>query len=174
MSDPTRVPPNRTAEYRGRDLRCEGSATTEYARYGLVVFNEDGQVLLREPAEHFGGHWFTFSKGQAEAGVHPLDKALRETFGETGHKPDIIGHMQRTFIGGSMNSANNFYLGFDTQGQIDPQAVERDKETWSVRWATCEEAVELIKKTKDGGRERDLETLHAAYEEFQWIMARDG
>jgi hypothetical protein len=136
MSDPTRVPSNRTTEYRGRDLRCEGSWTTEHARYGLVVFNEDGQVLLREPADHFGGYW-------------------------------------RTFIGGS-NSANNFYLGFDTQGQVDPLAVERNKETWSVRWATSEGAVGLIRKGTDGGREWDLETLHADYEEFQRIMAGDG
>jgi hypothetical protein len=137
MSDPTRVPPNRTAKYRGRDLRCEGSWTTDHARYGLVAFNEDGQVLLREPADHFGGYW-------------------------------------KTFIGGSTNSADNFYLVFDTQSQVGPQAVERNKETWSVRWATREEAVGLTKKTTDGGRERDLETLHAAYEEFQSIMAGVG
>ena len=174
MSDPTRVPPNKTAEYRGRDLRCERSWTTENARFGLVVFNEDGQVLLREPDDHFAGYSFTFSKRRAEAGEHLLDTALREPLEETDHKPDIIGHIQRTFIGGSMNSANNFYLGFDTRGQVDPQAEERHKETWSVRWATREQAVGLIKKTTDGDRERDLGTLHAAYVDFQRIMAGDG
>ena len=51
---------------------------------------------------------------------------------------------------------------------------KRNKETWSVRWATHEEAVELIKKTVDSGRERDLETLHAAYEELEKIMAGDS
>ena len=174
MSEPTGVPSSRTAEYRGRDLRAEGCWTGEHARYGLVVFNEDRQVLLREPANHFGGYWFTFSKGRAEKGEHPLDTALRETLEETGYRPDIIGHIQKTFIGGSMNSANNFYLGFDTQGQVDPKAVERNKETWSVRWATHEEAVKLIKKTTDSGRERDLETLHAAYEELEKIMVGES
>ena len=137
----------------------------------MVVFNGALQVLLREPANHFGGYWFTFSKGRAEPGEHPLETALRETLEETGCKPDIIGHLKKTFIGGSMKSANNFYLGFDTQGQVDPKAVERNKETWSVRWATHEEAVTLIKKTTDSGRERDLETLHAGYQELERIMA---
>jgi len=172
MSEAPRIPPSRTAEYRSRDLHAEGCWKVEHARYGLVVFNEDGQVLLREPANHFGGYWFTFSKGRAEKGEHPVDTALRETLEETGYKPDIIGHIPKTFIGGSMNSANNFYLAFDTQGQVDPKAVERNKETWSIRWATHEEAVKLIDKTTDSGRKRDLETLHAAYEEFEKIMAR--
>ena len=174
MSEPNEVPPSRMVEYRGRDLRAEGCWTADHARYGLVVFNEDRQVLLREPANHFGGYWFTFSKGQSEEGEHPVETALRETLEETGYKPDIIGHIQKTFIGGSMKSANNFYLGFDTQGQVDPKAVERNKETWSVRWATHEEAVELIKKTSDSGRERDLETLHAAYEELEKLLAGDS
>lgn len=169
MSEPTNFPPGRTAEYRSRDLHVEGCWTEEHARYGLVVFNEDGQVLLREPANHFGGYWWTFSKGRAEKGEHPVDTALRETLEETGYRPEIIGHIPQTFIGGSMNSANNFYVALDTQGQVDPQAVERNKETWSIRWATHEEAVELIKMTTDSGRERDLGTLRAAYEEFDRI-----
>lgn len=171
MSEPIKVPISRTAEYRGRDLRSEGCWTAEHARYGVVVFNQNQEVLLREPANHFGGYWFTFSKGRVEKGEHPLETASRETLEETGYKPDIIGHIPKTFIGGSMKSANNFYLGFDTQGQVDPNAVERNKETWSVRWATQEEAVRLIKKTTDSGRERDLDTLNAACEELEKIIA---
>jgi len=60
-------------------------------------------------------------------------------------------------------------VALDTQGQVDPQAVERNKETSSIRWATHEKAVELVKMTTDSGRERDLGTLHAAYEEFDRI-----
>ncbi len=137
----------------------------------MVVFKGDGQVLLREPANHFGGYWWTFSKGHSGKGEHPVDTALRETLEETGYKPDIVGHIPKTFIGGSMHSADNFYLAVDTRGQVDPQAVERNRETWSTKWATYEEAVILIKMTTDSGRERDLETLHAAYEEFEKIKA---
>ena len=56
MTEPTRIPPDRTTEYQWLDLRAEGNLTADHARYGLVVFNEDGQVLLREPANHLGLH----------------------------------------------------------------------------------------------------------------------
>ena len=76
-----------------------------------------------------------------------------------------LGHSE----GGSQNSANNFYLAFDANGPVDRKAVERNKETWAVCWASYEEAVKLLSKTTDTGRERDLKTLAAAYVEYDRI-----
>ena len=135
------------------------------------MFNEQGQVLLREPANHFGGYVWTFPKGRTDPGEQAVDTALRETLEETGYKPEIIGHVPGTFRGGSMQSANCFYLGHDTNGQVDPKAVERNKETQAIRWSAHAEAVDLISMTTDSGRERDLRTLHAAYAEFERLMA---
>ena len=170
MHDDHAEPKDRASEYRGRDLQAEGIWQKDgAARYGAVVFNDLGQVLLREPAGHFGGYVWTFSKGHANKGEHPVDTALRETREETGYSPLIIGHVPGTFRGGSQNSANNFYLAFDANGPVDRKAVERNKETWAVCWASYEEAVKLLSKTTDTGRERDLKTLAAAYVEYDRI-----
>ncbi len=168
-------PVSRTDEYRGRDLQRDGIwEEDKNSRYGLVVFNDEGQVLLREPANHFGGYVWTFSKGRPNKGEHPVDTALRETLEETGYKPVIIGHIPQTFRGGSVGSANKFYLAYDTERQVDSTAVERNKETWNITWASHEEAVELISQTTDAGRERDFKTLHAAYDEYAKIMSDNG
>jgi 8-oxo-dGTP diphosphatase len=172
MSEPIGIPASRTDEYRGRDLQDEGVWEKDSAtRYGLVVFNEQGQVLLREPANHFGGYVWTFSKGQRNLEEHPVDTALRETLEETGYQPEIIGHVPGTFRGGLTKSANCFYLGFDTNGQVDPRAVKRNKETQAIQWATHAAAMDLISLTTDSGRCRDLRTLAAAYAEFEGLVA---
>ena len=163
---------SRTAEYRARDLQQEGIWDDDAnSRYGAVVFNESGEVLLREPANHFGGYVWTFSKGRPDKGEHPVDTALRETLEETGHKPEIIGHIPKTFRGGSVGSANHFYLAYDTGGQVDPTAVERNKETQALKWASEAQASDLIFLTTDIGRERDLRTLHAAFDEYRSIAS---
>jgi hypothetical protein len=115
MSDATRIPPNKTAEYWGRGLRCERSWTTDYASYGLVVFKKDGQVLLGIQPTISATIGLRSPRG-GRSGRTPARHGTARPLEEPGHKPDIIGHIQKTFIGGSMNSANNFYLGFDTRG----------------------------------------------------------
>lgn len=53
--------------------------------YGGVLLNAEGQVLLREPTNHFDGYVWTFAKGRPELGDEPEQTALREVREETGY-----------------------------------------------------------------------------------------
>ncbi|MGH9919337.1 MAG: NUDIX hydrolase, partial [Nitrososphaerales archaeon] len=67
---------SRTAEYGGRDLHAEGAwPKAAMRRYGGVIFNSDGQVLLREPKDHFDGYVWTFPKGAPDMDEHPVETA---------------------------------------------------------------------------------------------------
>ena len=95
------VSDDRTEEYRQRDLHAEGEFPSgSMRRYGGVIFDDLARVLLREPSSHFDGYHWTFPKGASEPGEHPVDTALREVFEETGHRPDVVGHVPGAFRGG--------------------------------------------------------------------------
>jgi 8-oxo-dGTP pyrophosphatase MutT (NUDIX family) len=164
---------DRTAEYRQRDLHSEGEWPPEpKQRYGSVIFNSAGEVLLREPLNHFGGYHWTFSKGQPDSGEHPVDTAVRETLEETGTRPVIIGHVPGVFRIGDTGTANCYYVMLDDSGLIDWDAVGRNGETNAVRWFSKKEAQRHISKSSlAGGRDRDLLTLDAAYVEFERLKA---
>ena len=167
-------PQDRTNEYRSRDLRGEGiwpAAAT--SRYGGVIFNASGEVLLREPLNHFDGYIWTFAKGGADPGEHPTDTALREVREETGCSPDIVGHLSQGFKG--TGSTNFYYLMVDRSGEIDERAARRNGETAAVRWASLEEARRLIaRSTNQRGRTRDLATLEAAFEALGQLGAGEA
>ena len=156
---------DRTAEYRRRDLHAEGEwPVGAKPRYGGVVFNEDGEVLLREPAGHFDGYVWTFAKGASLSGEHPVETALREVREETGCDPMVIGHVPGVFTGGVVGSHNYFYVMVQIGNRTDEFAMRRDGETASIRWASYDDARELVSlSTNTGGRKRDLATLEAAY-----------
>jgi len=166
---------SRTDEYRSRDLHTERDLHPEgewppepRRRYGGVTFNLKGEVLLREPKNHFDGFHWTFSKGAPNKEEHPVVTALRETFEETGHKPEIIGHVPGVFRGGNTASANYFYVMLDNDDVVDRTAMDQNGETNDVRWVSEEEAHQLISmSTNSAGRDRDLRTLEAAYREFE-------
>jgi 8-oxo-dGTP pyrophosphatase MutT (NUDIX family) len=164
----TQPPPDRTAEYRSRDLHEEGAwPPTSKPRYGGVVFNSRGEVLLREPLNHFDGYVWTFPKGAVNTGEHPVDTALREVFEETGSTPAIIGHLVQGFVGGVTGSTNFYYLMFANSDTLDTSAVLRNRETASVQWVSPDEARRLISlSTNTGGRKRDLATLDAAIDAY--------
>ena len=52
--------------------------------YGGVLINDAGHVLLREPANHYGGYVWTFAKGNPDPGESAEEAALREVLEETG------------------------------------------------------------------------------------------
>ena len=158
------APTDRTDEYRDRDLHAEGVwEVGSKPRYGMVAFDGAGQVLLREPANHFDGYVWTFYKGGRHGHEPTLETALRETVEETGHLPTVVGHLDEGFRGGNVGSVNFFYVGFDTAGQVDRSAMDRNGETWSIAWVSVEEARDRIAlSTNQKGRDRDLRTLEAA------------
>jgi hypothetical protein len=60
-----------------------------------------------------------------------------------------------------------YYLMLDSNGMVDPEAMQRNRETNNVRWATYQQAKELISQTTNsGGRARDLKTLDTAFKEW--------
>jgi 8-oxo-dGTP pyrophosphatase MutT (NUDIX family) len=159
---------DRTAEYRIRDLHAEGEwPGSAKPRYGSVIFDNQGRVLLREPSGHFDDYHWTFAKGASNPGEHPVDTALRETREEMGHCPVIIGHLRGAFSGSRVGATAYYYLMLDSNGMVDPEAMQRNRETNNVRWATYQQAKELISQTTNsGGRARDLKTLDTAFKEW--------
>jgi 8-oxo-dGTP pyrophosphatase MutT (NUDIX family) len=126
------------------------------AAYGGVLINEDSRVLLREPKGHFGGYVWTFAKGGADVGESPEEAALREVREETGVEAEVVGEVLGWFVG--TTSDTKFFLMRPIRDHGDFQ-----DETAAVRWASFDEAVELIGKTKTAtGRARDLALLAEA------------
>lgn len=159
------------AGYRARDLHAEGEWPPGHKpRYGGVVFDPGGRILLREPSGHYGGYHWTFPKGRPDAGERPLDTAVRETLEETGHRPVAVGHLPGRFAAGDGATSNYFYLMEDDGTEVDAGAMAANGETSALTWATEAEAERLIGTTANAaGRRRDLEVLHAAF-----ILRRAG
>lgn len=125
--------------------------------YGGVLINDEGHVLLREPAGHFGGYVWTFAKGRPDPGERPEETALREVLEETGQRASIIALVPQVFVG--TTSSTVFFL-MEPVG--DPRPFE--DETASVRWAGEQDARRLIRKTASlAGRKRDQAVLKAAF-----------
>jgi len=157
--------PDRTSEYEIRDLHQEGDwPIGEDPRYGGVVFSVNGQVLLREPRDHFGGYVWTFAKGGPKSDEPPVTTALREVQEEMGLRPRIIGHIPGRFESEMSGSASYFYLMLS---ECEAPDVGATSETISVRWLDWSDAASMISETQyPGGRQRDLRILQAGIREF--------
>jgi 8-oxo-dGTP pyrophosphatase MutT (NUDIX family) len=164
---------DRTNEYLHRDLDVEGIwPSSSKARYGGVLFNGDGEILLREPMNHYDNYVWTFPKGAPEAGESSAETALREVLEETGFRPRIVGHLASGFSGTSTGWVAYFYLMVDLTGTVNEATVAANGETASVRWADREAASSLISKTTNsGGRSRDLGVLEAAFDELAALLS---
>jgi diadenosine hexaphosphate hydrolase (ATP-forming) len=130
--------------------------------YGGVVFNEKGEVLLRETANHWGGDWWTFPKGRPEPDEAPEAAALREVREETGVSAEIIQRLPGEYAG--MLTLNAYFLMkfVGVADQFD------SLETQAVQWAAPEEAQKLLALSQNAaGRKRNLEVLDVAVEAWQ-------
>lgn len=129
------------------------------AAYGGVVIDSNGLVLLREPANHFGGYFWTFPKGKADPGETPEQAALREVLEETGCRAKILAAIPGDFAGDT--SLNHYFLM--TELVEGAGLGKHDSETEQVRWVTPNEARILIGLTPNlNGRQRDLKVLETA------------
>ena len=130
--------------------------------YGVVLVNNEGKVLLREPSGHYGGYAWTFAKGKQEIGQSPSQTAIAESEQETGHTPKFTGTLPGAFAG---DTGYTHYF-FGEVGGVDTSKM--DTETSDVKWVTFDEAEQLINQTTSvAGKKRDLEVLAAAKSKYQ-------
>jgi ADP-ribose pyrophosphatase YjhB (NUDIX family) len=111
-------------------------------------------------------------KGKANAGEGTAYAALRGVLEETGHGPEIIGHIPGTFHGGNTASTKLFYLMQRSGKPVDPAAMAANADTTAVRWANIDDTRALISwstitKVRDG----DLATLEAAFVAYDQIWS---
>lgn len=136
-------------------------ATSRAAKYGGVVFDDAGRILLREPTNHFDGYVWTFAKGAPASGETPEQTALREVREETGVDAEIVGKVPGVFWGGA-GEGMYFVMRKVAEAPLDADAR---RETSQIRWATEHEARGMIGQTTNAkGRARDLAVLAAAIE----------
>lgn len=129
--------------------------------YGGVIINAQGQVLLREPLNHYDGCVWTFAKGKQNPGETPNETALREVEEETGVRGTIVAKIPGSFPGSTTNNEYFLMVPFEDTKKFKD-------ETQTVRWVTAEEATTLISMTKNlKGRARDLSLLSAAVRVFE-------
>jgi len=69
--------------------------------FGGVLIDAQGQVLLREPSNHYDGYVWTFAKGKREPGDTPEETALREVLEETGYHAEIVDRIPGSYPGGT-------------------------------------------------------------------------
>lgn len=125
--------------------------------YGGVVINSSGEVLLREPADHYKGHVWTFAKGKPQPGETPEQTALREVLEETGVRARIIERIPGVFSGSTTSNEYFLMAPLENTGSFDT-------ETFSIRWVSKAEAKDLISLTnRPNRRRRDLRILKLAY-----------
>ena len=126
--------------------------------FGGVVINRHGQVLLYEPADHFGGYVWTFPKGRPGTHETPEATSVREVFEETGVRARIERPLEGSFPG--TTTVTSYYLM-----SLVRDTKQFGKEAQAVKWVTEDEAEQMIgQTTTDAGRERDLKVLQVAFD----------
>jgi 8-oxo-dGTP pyrophosphatase MutT (NUDIX family) len=127
--------------------------------YGVVIFDDQGRVLLRRAKGDFGGTRWSFAKG---GGTKPGTTALKELAEETGHQANITGAIKGDFEG--TTTKNNYFVG-RKKGKFD--AALMDAETEEVIWVDFNEAKKLIKQSpSELIVKRDLAVLDGAFDEI--------
>jgi 8-oxo-dGTP pyrophosphatase MutT (NUDIX family) len=76
--------------------------------YGGVIINGAGQVLLREPANHYDDYVWTFAKGKPDPGETPEETALREVKEEIGVVAKIVTKIPGSFD--ASTTSNEYFL----------------------------------------------------------------
>ena len=122
--------------------------------YGILLLDDQGRILMREPKGHFGGAKWTFAKGGGKA---PGSTAMAELAEETGHKAVVHDVLPDGFEG--TTTKTNYFLG-KSKG-VDKSLM--DAETADLKWMSYEEAKEAIASSGGKVAARDLAVLEAAY-----------
>jgi ADP-ribose pyrophosphatase YjhB (NUDIX family) len=132
--------------------------------YGGVLFNSQGQVLLRKPVNEPDGYVWTFPKGLHRMGIAPEETALKEVREKTGYSAEIIGKISGVFQGGA--GINKYFLMIVSG---NPHEYDK-KETAQIKWVSIDEAPAYIRRTRNEiGKQQDLKILEAAWNKYQQL-----
>jgi 8-oxo-dGTP pyrophosphatase MutT (NUDIX family) len=141
-----------------------GDAPGHNPRYGLVVFNDQGQVQLREVKNHYNSTAWSFSKGGADPGETSLQAAVRETAEEMGARYQPVGYVPGAFTG--TQSTSYFYLA-KAEGAVATPELDNG-ETEQTKWVALEEAKQLLAQSESKTvAARDQAILDAALKAWQ-------
>jgi 8-oxo-dGTP pyrophosphatase MutT (NUDIX family) len=110
---------------------------------GIVVFNDEGKVLIVKPKDKFGGHEWTLSKGRIDQGETDEQAAHRELSEETGVK----AHPPIADLGWHVGSITNTHFFLSKHKEGDP--APNDKEMEEVKWMTPDEAADKLDSVRD-------------------------
>lgn len=132
---------------------------------GVVVVDDYGRVLLREPANHFDGYHWTFAKGKNDPGEPPMKTALRELEEETGFAPsdiEIIGYLPDGYKSSPGGAPSYFFVA---RAKTPSGSAAYHWETQNVKFYPLEDARGAIEQgTNSGGVLRDGNILHAVHD----------
>ncbi len=133
--------------------------------YGAVIINDNGQVLVVEPANHFSNVVWTIPKGKQDAGEIPEETAVREAKEETGYDIELIGFIDGAWTG--QTSVTRFFLARPKgeQGEWENQGTNQ-QETWQALFVNYECAKVLLSSSNKKSAQRDTEALQKGYEMF--------
>tara|TARA_R110002060_G_scaffold5588_8_gene8704 strand:- start:289 stop:1224 length:936 start_codon:yes stop_codon:yes gene_type:complete len=111
--------------------------------YGGILIDEEGYVLLREPANHYRGMRWEFAGGQPNYGETPQQTALREVREETGYVSEIVQPLPTYSIG---NQQQKFFLMSPTHESRWKGQNSWREETWETVWVSQDEAWDMLGK----------------------------
>ncbi len=138
-----------------------------YHYYGAVLFNDDGQVLLRRPAQGDARGSWSFAERQGDEFHTPEESALEAAVEQLGYNCRLLGTVPGSFAHGN-DFTEFFYM--TPVGEQQPFLPELTEE---IGWFTPDEASKRIGEGgSDARRQRDLDVLASALTEYEAKLAR--
>jgi hypothetical protein len=138
-----------------------------YHYYGAVLFNDQGEVLLRRPAAGDDRGSWTFAERQQDEFHTPEETALEAVVEQIGYNCRLLGTVPGTFAHGN-DFTEFFYM--TPEGEQQPFLPELTEE---IAWFTPEEASARIGIGSSGARrQRDHDVLASAVAEYEAKLAR--
>ena len=130
-----------------RDAKPFMFASTKEDRYYGVIIDNNGKILLREPANHYNNVRWEFYGGETEEGETPTDTVIRETAEETGYTSRPVGK-----IGIFENNGNTFH--FFLLKRLSRQRNWKNfgtkkEETWDTMFVSRSDAEYLLGQNPD-------------------------
>ena len=139
---------------------------------GGVVIDHRGRVLLRQPANFFGGYHWNFPKGRLDPGEDAPRAAAREIWEETGYRVKSVLKLPGEFHGTTTITSYYLMIPLRKDFKIVPGIPEGEPgwESQAIKWAGLSQAVKLLQENPKHLRLRDMTVLALGYGE--WLKNR--